>query len=153
MEAKGVQVETYSTEVSHVSANADIASALRVPPNTKIRCLCRVRGWDGRPEVEFRSYFHPRVNLSEDEKFDRPLYELIRETSNLVADESIEKLSAVAADRKLAKVLSVRPGDPLLRRERLVLDTGRKPLELAIVHYRCERFSLTLNLHHGIRTQ
>jgi DNA-binding GntR family transcriptional regulator len=37
-------------------------------------------------------------------------------------------------------------GTALLRRDRTVLDTGRRPMEFAVVHYRCERFTLTLNL-------
>jgi len=58
-------------------------------------------------------------------------------------------LTAVAADRRLARLLDVKIGTPLLRRDRTVLDTGRRPMEFAVVHYRCNRFRLTLNLRHG----
>src|ERR1017187_8962112 len=66
--------------------------------------------------------------------------------ASVVADESREEFTAVPADRRLAKLLEVPIGTPLLRRERTVLDTGRKPIEFAVVHYRCDRFRLTLNL-------
>lgn len=148
MEEKGIRVETYSTKVEELAAPPDVALALRISEDAQILSLHRVRGWDGRPEVEFRSYFHPRVKLSLEEDFDQPLYQLIREKTKLVADESREKLTAVAADRRLAKVLDVPIGEPLLRRDRLVLDTARRPIEFAVVHYRCERFHLTLNLRH-----
>jgi GntR family transcriptional regulator len=148
MAAKGIQVETYSMVVERVKAPLAAGAALRIPEDTEVLFLRRVRGWEGRPEVEFCSWFHPRIDLSVDERFDRPLYELIREKTGLVADESFEDLAAVAADRRLAKVLGVRTGEPLLRRNRTVVDTGRRPMEFAVVHYRCERFHLTLNLRH-----
>jgi len=146
MAEKGVQVETYSIQARWIAVSAVAAQALKIPPNTKALCLDRVRGWDARPEVVFRSYFHPRLELSPDDNFDQPLYELIHERCSVVADESLEELAAVSADRWLARCLGVRAGTPLLRRERTVLDTGRKPIEFAVVHYRCERFKLTLTL-------
>jgi DNA-binding GntR family transcriptional regulator len=52
----------------------------------------------------------------------------------------------VPAEKRLARRLGIRVGTPLLRRERTVLDTGRRPVEFALVHYRCDRFCLALNL-------
>jgi GntR family transcriptional regulator len=71
---------------------------------------------------------------------------LIKENCSVIADQSQEELTAVAADRRLAPLLHVSVGAPLLRRERTVLDAGQRPMEFAIVHYRCDRFQLTLNL-------
>ena len=146
MEAKGIQVETYSLEIKSLPAPAEVAKALQVPASKEVLRLDRVRGWHGQPEVDFRSYLHPRLGLSRQEDFRQPLYELIQQRSSIVANESQEELSAVCADRRLARRLDVTVNAPLLRRERLVLDTGRRPIEFAIVHYRCERFRLALNL-------
>jgi len=146
MEAKGIRVEMYSKKLRSLPATVEVARALRVQPGTRIVCLDRVRGWDGKPEVHFRSYLHPRLKLPEDADFQRPLYELIKDHCITIADQSQEELTAVAADSRLARLLGVEPGTPLLRRERIVLDTGRRPMEFAVVHYRCDRFRLTLNL-------
>lgn len=146
MEAKGIQVETYSVEMSLVPAPAGAAKALQIPAASEVLRLDRVRGWSGRPEVDFRSYLHPRLSLSRKDDFQQPLYELIRQRCSIVADESVEELSAVLANRRLAQRLGVPAGTPLLRRERIVLDTGRRPVEFALVHYRCHRFRLALNL-------
>jgi len=86
------------------------------------------------------------LKLPEHVDFQRPLYELIKEHCGIIADQSQEELTAVAADRRLARLLAVEPGTPHLRRERIVLDTGRRPMEFAVVHYRCDRFRLTLHL-------
>ena len=146
MEAKGIKVETYSIKVQLLAAPEEVARELQLKAATKILCLDRVRGWEGQPEVHFRSYFHPRLKLAPAADFQRPLYELIKEHCGTIADQSQEQLTAVAADRRLARLLDVKAGAPLLRRERVVLDTGRRPMEFAVVHYRCDRFRLTLNL-------
>jgi GntR family transcriptional regulator len=146
MQAKGIKVETYSVQVGLLPAPAGVAKALQIPTGAKVLRLDRVKGWNGQPEVDFRSYLHPRVELSRKDEFRQPLYELIYQHSSIVANESVEELSAVLADRRLAKRLAVARGTPLLRRERTVLDTGRRPVEFALVHYRCDRFRLALNL-------
>jgi len=146
MQAKGVEVETYSTTAELVPAQGAAARALQVPAKTEILYLERVRGWDGKPEVVFQSYLHPRLRLSTNDDFQKPLYELILERCSVVADQSAEELKAVAADHRLAKILDVPIKTPLLRRDRTVLDTGRRPVEFAIVHYRCARFRLSLRL-------
>jgi GntR family transcriptional regulator len=146
MEAKGIKVETYSLDVKLVPSPAEAAQALQIPVETEVLRLDRVRGWDGQPEVDFRSYLHPRLGLTKKENFQQPLYQLIQDRCSIITDESLEEMSAVSADRRLAGRLSVPIGVPLLRRERTVLDTGRRPVEFAVVHYRCERSRLALSL-------
>lgn len=53
---------------------------------------------------------------------------------------------AVAADKRLARQREAPVGTTLLRRKRTVLDPGRRLIEFAVVHYRCNRFRLTLSL-------
>lgn len=149
MQAKGITVETYSAKVTLRPAPAPVARSLRIAVGTDVLCLDRVRGWGGRPEVHFRSYLHPRLGLTRQSDFGRPLYDLIREECSIAADQSLEELKAVNANARMAGLLGVRAGTALLRRDRTVLDTGRRPIEYAIVHYRCERFALTLTLRNA----
>jgi DNA-binding GntR family transcriptional regulator len=58
----------------------------------------------------------------------------------------MKEFTAVAADKRLARLLAVPVGTALLRRERTGLDTGLRPIEFAVVHYRCDQFRLTLSL-------
>ncbi|MGO8696751.1 MAG: GntR family transcriptional regulator [Limisphaerales bacterium] len=146
MQAKGIKVETYSTEAKAVPVPEMAARALRLPLKREVVYLERVRGWEGEPEVVFQSYFHPRLGLTPEDDFQKPLYELIQRRCGMVADQSLEELSALPADRRLARLLHVKIRTPLLRRERTVLDRGRRPMEFALVHYRCDRFRLALRL-------
>lgn len=146
MESKGIKVETYSMSARMVGIPADRAGRLHLETGTAVLCLNRVRGWEGRPVVHFLSYLHPRLGLMVDDDFNQPLYALIQERSGVIADQSNEELTAVVADRRLARVLAVRPGAPLLQRTRTVFDTRRQPLEHSVVHYRGDQFELSLTL-------
>lgn len=146
MRDKGIKVETFAAQCDLVPAAVDAARALRLEPNLSVLRLDRLRGWEGQPMVHFRSYFHPRLGLTTQDQFDQPLYEMLHQRFGIIADQSAEDIDAVAADRTLARLLKVKAGTPLLRRERTVLDNGGRPLEFAVVHYRCDRFRLSLQL-------
>ena len=146
MERKGIAVQTFSLSARSVNAPKAAARALGIEPGRSVLRLDRLRGWDGRPVVHFRSYLHPRLGLGGQEGFDRPLYEIIEQQSGVIADRSHEEMSAVAADAAFARRFRVRRSTPLLRRNRTVFDAGRRPIEYAIVHYLSSQFTLTLDI-------
>jgi GntR family transcriptional regulator len=132
--------------LSLAAAEESTAHALQIRPGTRIWRLDRVRGWDNQPVLHSRSWFHPRLGLTGRENFSRPLYEVIERETGAVADQAREEFVAVAADASLAKLLSVKRGEPLLLRSHAVLDTGGRPMEFAQVHYVSRRFALTLEI-------
>jgi len=146
MEAKGIRVVTFDRQGAWEPAGRDAARALRIRPGARVLRLDRLRGWNGEPVVHFRSWFHPRLGLTGEEDFEKPLYETIESACGTVAEGAREELGAVAADARLARLLRVRPGASLLKRVRLVTDPGGRPIEYAVVHYRSDRFTLTLDL-------
>lgn len=146
METKGIKVETYSTTARMIEIPAVAVARLHLKAGSEVLCLDRVRGWEGNPVVHFRSYLHPRLKLMIGDDFNQPLYELVRTRCGVIADQSDEELTAVAADRRLARVLAVKIGAPLLQRNRTVCDTRRQPMEYSVVHYRGDRFELSLRL-------
>jgi GntR family transcriptional regulator len=146
MAKRGVQVQTFALDVEQTEADAEVARALRIRPGTRVLRLDRLRGWDGEPVVHFRSWLHPRLGLTGNEDFARPLYEVIASACGVVDDHAHEEMSAVAADPVLARLLRVRRSTPLLRRRRVVFDASGRPIEYAVVHYLSSRFTLTLDL-------
>src|ERR1700724_1847272 len=105
MRRKGIKVQSFLLEVSEKAAKGKIADALQVPVGTVVKFLDQVRGWDDRPVLQSRSWFHPRLKLSGKEDFRRPLYKLLKEETGVVADHAREEFLAVMADGAIARRL------------------------------------------------
>ena len=146
MARKGIKVENYRQEFAQADATNTVARALRIRTGANLWRLDRVRGWEGRPVLHSRSWFHPRLRLTGREEFSQPLYEVIERQTGAVAEKAREEFVATAANATLAKLLAVPPGEPLLLRSHIVLDAAGRPLEFAQVHYVSQRFALTLEL-------
>jgi GntR family transcriptional regulator len=146
MARRNIKVECYFIEARRVPAPAEVVVALQIGEGMEVLRLDRVRGWEGRPVLHSRSWFHPRLQLAESADYSRPLYQLIEETTGAIPESAREEFSAVAAPGFLARRLKVRAGEPLLMRRHTVYDRGRRPIEFAEVHYMSSRFTLTLDL-------
>jgi GntR family transcriptional regulator len=146
MARRNITVESYFLDARRFAAPVRVAQALQIAVGTEVLRLDRVRGWDNRPVLHSRSWFHPRLRLTEAADFSQPLYGLIQEVTGSVAESAREELAAVRAPSVLARHLKVPIGEPLLLRCHTVFDTGKRPMEFAEVHYVSARFTLTLDL-------
>lgn len=149
MADKGIRVENFRQEFALVESEEAVARALRIRRRTKVWRLDRLRGWERRPVLHSRSWFHPRLGLSGREDFSKPLYDVLEAETGAVAEQAHEAFAATAASAPMAKLLAVRPGEPLLLRWHTVFDRGHRPIEFAEVHYVSARFTLTLELRRG----
>jgi GntR family transcriptional regulator len=149
MKRKGIEVQSFLLEVSEEKATEQVADALQIAVDTPVKCLDQVRGWDNQPILNSRSWFHPRLGLSSEENFRRPLYELLKEKTNVVADHAHEEFLAVVADAHMRSRLQAKRGTPLLLRRRTTFDAGGRPIDYAEIHYRNDNFTLTLDLRAG----
>jgi len=146
MSRQGIHVRMFRLSLKEVVAGDEIAEALRIAPGARIQRLDRVRGWGDTPVLRSRSWFHPRVRFNSDEKFERPLYDIVADASGLTAERAREGFHAEAASAILAKDLRVKSGSPLLLRRHTVFDVRGGPFEFAEVHYVSSRFTLTIDL-------
>jgi GntR family transcriptional regulator len=146
MKRRGITVEQLSCHCKEVPANADVAKALQIPEGTPVLFLERIRGWDKIPSISFQSFLHPRLKMTVNENYERPLSDLFAERAGVVPARSVDEFMAVAAQPELAAALKVEPSTPLLLRKRIVYDARNKPIEYAWVTYRSDRFTLTLTL-------
>jgi GntR family transcriptional regulator len=146
MNAKGVKVVNYKIKVEKVLANNDIASALEIADNTEVIKLSRLRGDSEGPFVLFLSWFHPRIGLTGDEDFTRPLYEIVEKDYSIIADLSREEIKAVCAGKEISDLLQINETDPVLNRIRKVYDPGKRPIEFGCVYYRADKFNYTIDI-------
>lgn len=152
MRAMGIKVEVFSIEAARERPPKDVALSLRLmkaESKLPVIRLERVRGHGGIPSVFSVSWFHPRTNLTGDEDFTIPLYDLIRRASGIVPESSDEEVSAALADADLAAKLGCDAGHPVLVRVRTVADANRNVIEYNRNFYRADRFTYGLTIRRG----
>ena len=143
MQARGIPIKNFELHISWVFPDEQVADFFEITTSKKILKLERLRGRLEGPFVFFISYFHPRVGLSGDEDFKRPLYEILEHDHNVVACLSKEEISAREADKFIASKLELEPGSPVLLRKRYVFDRGERPIEFNLGYYRADSFVYT----------
>lgn len=149
MDSKGITVENYRLDFRCAKAPADVIRTLHLDETASVWRLDRVRGWDGKPVLHSTSWFHPRIGLKGNENTSQPLYEMIEKATGVRPSHAREEFLAVSTDSRLARLLHVSRGTPLLLRRHTVFDQGSRPFEYAEVHYVSSRFTLSLDMRRG----
>jgi len=145
MRERGIHVENLFLEAKEVEANEKVAQFFNIPLRHTIVKLSKLKGSEGEPIVYFESYFHPRIGITKEEDFSKPLYTLLDEKFGVQVIRSNENITASLAG-KMAKKLKVAAGDPILIRERFVYDPGDRPIEYNIGFYRADKFTYSLDI-------
>ena len=146
MNNRGVEFKNFKLEAGWVKADKRLSAFFEIEENQPVLRLTRLRGDDDGPFVFFESYFHPRIGLTGNEDFTRPLYDILENDYHVVPTYSNEKIKARLASAITAKRLKIKKGEPVLIRERFVLDPGKRPLEYNIGFYTADRFTYTINI-------
>jgi GntR family transcriptional regulator len=144
MKSLGIKIINYDINTAWVKPDPAVADFFGISKAQKILKMERLRGREDGPFVFFISYFHPRIGLTGKEDFTRPLYEVLEKDYATVVKISKEELSAISADKNLAKKLGIKTGDPILKRKRMVYDPGSRPVEYNIGYYRADSFVYTI---------
>jgi GntR family transcriptional regulator len=146
MEDRGLSFKNLLLKAKKITPKNEIIAALQLNNSHPILCLKRTRSTDKNPMVYFESHFHPRTGITEKDNFEKPLYELMDEDHNIIPVYSREEIKAIAATQKIARLLQIKKGQPVLERKRLVLDAGRKPIEYNICYYRSDWFTYSIEI-------
>lgn len=146
MNDKGIKLKNFNLQVDWVEGVKKLTDFFEIGKNTPILRLSRLRGNDEGPFVYFESYFHPRIELTGNEDFSRPLYDILENDHNVVPTSSKERIKARLASLITAKRLGIKSGEAVLVRERYVLDPGNRPLEYNIGYYVADKFTYTINI-------
>ncbi|WP_183565166.1 GntR family transcriptional regulator [Mucilaginibacter sp. SP1R1] len=144
MALRGIPIKNFELHVTWVFPDEALAKFFEIKTDRKVLKMERVRGRSDEPFVYFASYFHPRVGLTGDEDFKRPLYELLEQDHSVIATLSKEEISAKAADHFVAEKLRITSGSPILFRKRFVFDQGERPIEYNLGYYKADSFVYTV---------
>ena len=144
MQARGIPIRNFELHLTWTYPDEQIANFFEISTDRKILKLERLRGTEDGPFVYFISYFHPRIGLTGEEDFKRPLYEILETDYSTIANLSKEEISAKIADKPLAAKLEVAIGSPILFRKRFVYDQGERPIEFNVGYYLADGFTYTV---------
>lgn len=144
MKLRNILIKNFELHVTWVNPDEALANFFEIKTDRKILKMERVRGKPDDPFVYFASYFHPRVGLTGDEDFKRPLYEMLEGDHSIIATLSKEEISATAADAFIATKLKIAVGSPVLLRKRFVFDQGERPIEYNLGYYKANSFVYTV---------
>ncbi|RUA09580.1 MAG: GntR family transcriptional regulator [Flavobacteriia bacterium] len=146
MKLQGIDVVNYLIDISMVNADKEVYKALSISKPQKIWCLKKIRGSKEAKYLYSISYFHPRTGISDKDNFKKPLYDLLEEKHDTIVTVSKEKLRAIIAGKELAEILNTDENDPVLKRERIVFDSGNRPVEYNIVYYKTDYFTYDIDI-------
>lgn len=144
MKLRGVTIKNFELHVTWVYPDETLANFFEIKTDRKILKMERVRGKPQEPFVYFVSYFHPRVGLTGDEDFKRPLYEILENDHSVIATLSKEEISSIAADELIADKLKMEVGHPVLFRKRMVFDQAERQIEYNLGYYKGDSFVYTV---------
>jgi len=144
MAARGIPIKNFELHISWVSPDNTVANFFEIKKDKKVLKLVRLRGTTEGPFVYFESYFHPRVNLTGDEDFKMPLYEMLEQAHSIVAYKSKEEIGAILASEFIAQKLEVDINSAILFRKRFVYDQAERPIEFNLGYYKAESFTYTV---------
>jgi GntR family transcriptional regulator len=144
MKLRGIPIKNFELHVSWTLPDSKLASFFNINEDQPVLKMERVRGKPEEPFVFFASFFHPRVGLSPDDDFKRPLYELLELEHGVIATLSKEEIRAIGADEIIAEKLLVPVGSPILFRKRYVYDQEERPIEYNVGYYKADSFIYTV---------
>lgn len=146
MNEKGISFKNYKLQVEWTNANDKVARFFEIEKDTLVLKLSRLRGDENGPFVFFESYFHPKIGLTGDENFSRPLYDILETDYHVSPTFSNERIKARLASVITSQNLQIKAGEPVLVRERFVSDPGKRPLEYNVGFYIADKFTYTISI-------
>ncbi len=134
------------------AAVASEAADLRIVSSSRVFELERVRLIEGVPISLDHSVLHPRLIpvLADVDFTSRSLYGTIRERAGLMASRAEIVVRAVSASARVATLLTIEAGDPLLELDELTFDQYDEPFETARLLNRGDRYAFATTLSAGV---
>jgi GntR family transcriptional regulator len=141
MTSKGYEVRTTVLRLETEKPSLEVATDLELSPRERVIVLCRVRHVDGVPLV----YVESRLSASRfsallEEDFERnSLYDVLNSRFGIQVAGSRRLIGAVTARKRIAELLEIRPGSPLVVLDSVSLGSDGRPLEVYLAYHRGDR--------------
>jgi GntR family transcriptional regulator len=142
----GLEPQTVSSEIDVLEPTLEISQSLALPPGTKLVRVRRLRFANGDPICIMTNYLPQNLipNLEENGLVNDSIYRTMAHY-NLKPVRAFDKVEARPATPWEAEQLQVAVDFPLLEVTRLVYDAAGKPLYLAVITNRSDKYVYTVH--------
>lgn len=138
------RLKTRKVSVVNIQPSPVIRKRLCLHPEEKfVLEVTRTRFSEDTPVVVTKSYMHTKYGkfLPEKKLLENPLViGILEKEAGIIWRHVLQTMEATFADKTLAEQLGVTSGSPMLRVERLIMASRRKPIILAISWFRADIF-------------
>ncbi len=144
----GVRTEAKVIDFGFIHPPKKVAAVLRLGDETTVLRIERVRLVKGCPVSYSVSYIPPELGKRiriKDLRF-KTLLNVLEEKYKVEIGRGGQIIEATIADSRIASLLKIMTGAPLLKIERAVFDTKDKPVEYIFILYRSDRYYFSVNL-------
>jgi GntR family transcriptional regulator len=147
MRESGIVQRTRILKKRLQTAKDDVAKALFLGSNNKVIVVHRVRAGDGTPLIYEESYLpYDRFTGMLDMDLTGSMYKIMSEHFGVVLARSVQTISAVNLDAKIAKVLKIPSNSAGIFIESLTFDEKSMPIELLYSYHRGDKYKLEIEL-------
>ena len=131
----------------YMPAEGAVALALGIGPDQLLQRSVRVRSVDGAPFSYLTTHVPESISVtfSKQELGSRPLLELL-ERAGVKVESARQRISASLASPKVAEVLDVRIGSPVIELIRVSFDQHGRGVEHLHALYRPDRYAIEIEL-------
>ena len=145
--------DDFRPEISLLSADVgrspdrNVTERLQLKTGSKVLSIQRVQSQNGTPVCCHTSYFPAQLVPDFDaEDLTERLYPILEEKYGIYIVSAEEFLRAAEADAKIAKLLNVKAGSPVIFIERIAYTYGHKILEYRRTYGRSDKFLYKIQL-------
>ncbi|MDR2661147.1 MAG: GntR family transcriptional regulator [Lactobacillaceae bacterium] len=142
----GITASTQFISYKREKPTPTIIKALKLEANEEIIILERLRLGDGEP-IAYEIAFLPEriVGKIKTEEFRKSLYQALENHGYPVSNaKAVQDFNATIADRKVAEILGIKVGDPILYLTQITSNPSQRPFEFVRTYYVGTRYHIHL---------
>lgn len=145
--AMGLRTKVDVLEFRYVSASSAVAASLELEAGASVQRAVRLRSYKGQP-FSYATTFVPKAigqTYTKREMANTPLIKLF-ERAGIRLRSANQRVTASAADPRIAELLDISVGAPLLNIVRIVRDQAGRPVEHIKALYRPDRYEFETSM-------
>ncbi len=144
----GIKTKTRVINFGFVPPSRKVAESLNLDEKSKVLRVERIRLVQRAPISYTLSYIPPDLGekISRRDLTIHPILNILEKKCKVKIERGSQIIEATVADSRVASLLDVMTGSPLLKIERTVFDGEDRPVEYISILYRSDRYHYTVDL-------